>query len=235
MILDQTVKMILFGGGEVCNEILPYIDWDAVRRHPKILCSYSDSTSILDAVTSQTGLVTFYGQSLRTFAPLNSYNWQVFRDRFMNPVSDYASSSPWKVICSGSSEGVLTGGYLVNYAALFGLPWFRLEKETKYLLFLEDHEKFSNPAAVSKWLTHLNHRGVFRQVSGLIFGHYSTNEQPFIDEILARVGVRYHIPVVRCDDFGHGRYNAVYPIGIRAKLDTTNHKNIFTFLENSVL
>ena len=26
MISDQTVKMLLFGGGEVCNEILPYLD-----------------------------------------------------------------------------------------------------------------------------------------------------------------------------------------------------------------
>ena len=28
MITDTEVKMLLFGGGEVCNEMLPYLDFD---------------------------------------------------------------------------------------------------------------------------------------------------------------------------------------------------------------
>ncbi|MDR3314179.1 MAG: LD-carboxypeptidase, partial [Oscillospiraceae bacterium] len=63
MVADDAVQMIFFGGGEGGNETLPYIDYAAIRQHPKIFSSYSDGTSILNAVYAKTGLVTYYGQS----------------------------------------------------------------------------------------------------------------------------------------------------------------------------
>ena len=53
-----------------------------------------------------------------------------------------------------------------------------------------------------------------------------------IDDILFRIGKRYDIPVVRCEDFGHGINNTILPIGIRTKLDTET--NIFCFAESGV-
>lgn len=233
MISDDSVRMLLFGGGEVCNEILPYIDYDNIKKHPKIICSYSDSTTILNAINSKTGLVTFYGASLRTFDILTEYNMRSFTKRVMTTDTDYEKSSKWKTICSGKCEGTLTGGYLVNYAALQGLEYFTLENYIKYILFIEDYEKFSSPAVISKWFSNLEHHGVFKNVTGLIFGHYSDREQPLIDDILYRIGIRHDIPVVRCEDFGHGTNNAILPIGIKAGLETeTNH---FTFCENGVI
>ena len=219
MIADPTVKMILFGGGEVCNEILPYIDYEAVKANPKILLSYSDGTTILNAITSMTGLVTFYGSSPNTFADGNEYNWRNLDLRLMSDITEYIKSSPWRTIRPGKCTGELTGGYLVNYAALQGLKWFEL-KHNDYILFLEDHEGFGSPAVVAKWLTNLEHRGVFEHVKGLIFGHYSERYYPEMDEILWRIGERYDIPVVKCEDFGHGVFNAIIPIGITATLDT---------------
>lgn len=233
MISDDSVKLLLFGGGEVCNEILPFIDYENIIKHPKVICSYSDSTTILNAVHSRTGLVTFYGASPRTFYDLNDYNLRSFEKRLMSADLSYDKSGEWKVICPGKCEGVLTGGYLVNYAALQGLEYFSLRDDIKYILFIEDHESFSSPAVVSKWFSNLEHRGVFKNVTGLIFGHYSEKEQPIIDEILYRIGSRYRIPVVRCEDFGHGVYNSVIPIGIKAKMNTETIE--FCFCESGVV
>lgn len=233
MIADGEVKMLLFGGGEVCNEILPYIDYENIARHPKILCSYSDSTTILNAVHSKTGLVTFYGASLRTFDNLTDYNRQSFINRFVAPETKYVKSGDWQTIRSGAGTGVLSGGYLENYAALQGLRYFALDAKEKYLLFIEFHECFGSPAVASKWFSNLAHRGVFERASGLIFGHYSANPQPQIDAILERIGESYKIPVVKCEDFGHGQNNAVFPIGITARMDTKT--GVFEFLENGVL
>lgn len=232
MIADPSVKMILFGGGEVCNEILPYIDYEAVKSNPKILASYSDSTTILNAITSMTGLVTFYGISPNTFQDWNEYNWQSFEQRLMTDNTEYIKTSPWRIIRPGQCTGELTGGYLVNYAALQGLKWFEL-KHNDYILFLEDHEGFGFPAVVAKWLTNLEHRGVFDHVKGFIFGHYSERYHPELDEILWRIGERYDIPVVKCEDFGHGVFNAIIPIGITATLDT-EHEH-FGFHESGVM
>lgn len=232
MVADDSVRMVLFGGGEVCNELLPYLDYESIARHPKLYCSYSDSTTLLNAIHTKCDLVTFYGASLRTFADLTEYNRLTFVQQCMQTTPAYTKSAPWRTICPGRCEGALAGGYLVNYAALYGLPYYPQVPETDCILFLEDHEKFSQPAVVSKWLANLEHRGVFQRVRGLIFGHYSEREFPQIDGILRDLGMRYGIPVVRCEDFGHGAHTSVLPIGVSARLDTA--ADCFELLESGV-
>ena len=75
MILDNDVKMILFGGGNGVNELLPYIDYENIKKHPKIICSYSDGTSILNAIYSKTCLIVYYGQSPGIFGNLRHYDY----------------------------------------------------------------------------------------------------------------------------------------------------------------
>ncbi len=228
MLLDPEVNMILFGGGEVGNELLPLIDWDIVRTHPKILCSYSDSTTLLNAVTSRTGLVTFYGASPRTFADLSEYNRRSFEQRLLYGGKTHEKGSLWRTICGGNCEGILTGGYLVNYAVMLGGAYFRIDRTKPHILLIEDHEKFSSPAVLSKYFSHIGQSGIMDCVTGLLFGHYSTEENRQVDEILRRFGEKYGIPVVRCEDFGHGANNAIFPLGVGATLDADNLTLEFT-------
>lgn len=220
MIADPEVNMLLFGGGEVCNEILPFVDYDNIVRNPKIICSYSDSTTILNAVTSQTSLVTFYGMSPRTFVDPTEYNIASFNSRLMLESTEYVQNSRWRTLTPGTAVGELIGGYLVNLAVMLGGRYLKIDRSKKHILFIEDHIKFSTPAMVSKWFSHIEQSGLFDCVVGLLFGHYSTDEYPVIDEILTRIGKRYSIPVLSCEDFGHGVNNAIIPIGIKARLDS---------------
>lgn len=220
MILDEEVKMIFFGGGEVCNEILPYVDFEAVKTHPKIICSHSDSTTILNAVYAKTSLVTYYGACPQTFINLTDYNYKQFISRLMDGGTGFfEQNSKWETINKGSCEGTLIGGYLINFAVMLNGKFFPLDLSRKYVLFLEDHEQFSSPAVVSKYLSHIEQSGLLSQVSGVIFGNYSDHCYPEINEILTRFAVKHGFPVVKCDDFGHGENNAVLPIGVKAKLD----------------
>lgn len=258
MILDDDVKMLLFTGGEVSTHLLPLLDYELIRKHPKIISSFSDSTSLLNAVSCRSGLVTFYGQSIRTFEKCYEtiregkdlpYNLQVFMERLVEVSSRYKAAAPWRVLCEGHAEGTLTGGYLVNYTLLQDTPYYSLKEEMRGeergLLFLEDHEKFNEPAAVSRYLSCLEQEGVFEKASGLIFGHYSENAEPFyegsnkskdeiVDEILFRIGEKHRIPVVRTDDFGHGACNQILPIGVRAVLDAREKNVRFELCESGV-
>ena len=232
MLADPDVDAIMFGGGEVSNELLPYIDYDLLRQNPKVVCSYSDATTLLNALQSMSGVVTFYGISPRSFANVSLYNWMNFEGRLIRPHLTHRKSSQWRMITPGYCEGTLIGGYLENYAALQGLPWYHIDHSEPHLLFIEDHEMFSPPAMVSKWFSNLEHRGVFESVTGLIFGHYSKKDVPEIDQILERIGKKYKIPVVHCEDFGHGTYQSVFPIGVRARMDAAGDD--FAFLELGV-
>ena len=45
MVADDSVKMVLFGGGDGAVEVLPLIDYENIRKHPKLFSSYSDADS----------------------------------------------------------------------------------------------------------------------------------------------------------------------------------------------
>lgn len=233
LIRDPDVRMILFGGGEVGHEILPYIDYDALRTRPKLIGSFSDGTSIVEAIHVKTGLVTFYGPTPRVFAEERAYNLRCFLKRMTTLDTDYERFDDWTVLRGGRCEGVLTGGYLVNYAAMLQGDYFTWDRNEKYLLFLEDHEWFSKPAVVSNWLGYISQSGLMDNVTGLLFGLYSDENQAAIDDTLKRFGDQHNIPVAHCRDFGHGAASAIFPIGTRAKMDATG--KTFEFLESGVL
>ena len=68
---DDEVKTIMcVKGGEDSNTTLDYIDYEMINKHPKIICGFSDNTSILNAIHEKTGLVTYHGP---TFKSLTSW------------------------------------------------------------------------------------------------------------------------------------------------------------------
>ncbi len=63
--LDDSVDMILATiGGFNSNELLPYLDYDLIKNHPKIICGYSDTTALLNAIYAKSGLETYMGTIL---------------------------------------------------------------------------------------------------------------------------------------------------------------------------
>jgi len=219
MILDDTVKMIFFGGGSGAIELLPYIDYAAVKRNPKIFLSYSDGTSILNAIYSKTGLITYYGQTPGDFEDLRYYTYEQFASHFLlGNAETFVSNSEWYSLYDGICEGTLIGGYTLNFALLLNSCYFKLQN--KYVLFLEDHEKFNDVATVSMFLSHIEQNEFINRVSGLIFGHYSEIINQDLMERLKRFGAKHNIPVAYCDDFGHGTNHAILPIGKNIVLNT---------------
>lgn len=225
MVEDNEVKMLLFGGGEVCNEILPFVNFEQITKKPKIICSYSDSTTILNAITALSGVVTYYGQSLRTFLDLTDYNEKCFQSAFCsNDQQVFIPNSKWEIIHDGKCEGMLVGGYLPNFALMMNSNYFKYDDRCKYILFMEDHIRFSSSAVISKYLSHIEQSGFMNQVVGFMIGHYSEEESPEFTDIFLRMARKYNIPAIKCDDFGHGMNNAIIPIGIYSELDAHKYR-----------
>jgi len=221
LVADDNVQMIFFGGGESAVEILPLIDYANIRRHPKLFSSYSDGTSILNAIYSQTGLITYYGATPSGFFDLRYYDYTQFNAHFVEgyEVQQFVSDSEWRTLHSGSCKGTLIGGYISLFGLMLANEYFKYDAEKKYLLFLEDHERFSSVGAVSTYLSFISQSEFMRNVVGLIFGHYAVNVPEVLLRCLERFGITHNIPVVYTDDFGHGTRHAILPIGVSATLD----------------
>lgn len=219
LILDDEVKLIFFGGGEGAEDVVPLIDYEAAARHPKRWLSYSDGTSILHEVWRRTGLTTLYGQSPGFIPGISSYNKEQFICHVTGSPASHIPASTWQALVPGMAEGTLIGGYLGNF--LFTAAMSRIPPNQKYILFLEDNERFQGVEGVSALLGRLEQCGVMQQTVGLLFGHYSVVCSEQLMQRLARLGEKWNIPTAYCDDFGHGIYHAVLPIGAQARLDAS--------------
>lgn len=219
MARDSEVKLVFFGGGDGAVELLPYVDFDAIRENPKLYLSYSDGTTILEAIRGRTGLVTYYGQTPGLFMDISDYDWGHFKARIMegNP-GPFAQNSRWRCIREGEAEGELIGGFLLNFALLQGIGCVPVSPQKKYLLFLETLEDFNSIPMAGAYLSHVAQSLLMPQVSGLLMGHFSDEERPLLYGRLERLGKKWDIPVAYCDDFGHGRNHGILPIGGQAVL-----------------
>jgi muramoyltetrapeptide carboxypeptidase len=100
---DESVDAILATiGGYNSNELLPYLDYDLMAQNPKIFCGYSDTTALLNAIYTKTGIQTYMGPSYSSFKMKEGQEYQsqswlkaVTQDNYdLVPSKDW-SSDPW--------------------------------------------------------------------------------------------------------------------------------------------
>ncbi len=224
LIRDPEVRMVFFGGGEGADDVLPLLDYDAIRQKPKLYLSYSDGTSILNAVWAAGGSGVLYGQmpGLLPHMAAGDYNERMFR-RFTEGFPEiHERSAPWHTLTPGVARGTLLGGYLMNF--IFLCATGRIPRDRKYVLCLEDHRQFFGIEAESAWIGRLEQCGIMPCVTGILFGHYASPVEPYLLQRLRQLGEKWRIPVAYCDDFGHAdainSAQAILPLGADAELDT---------------
>ncbi len=68
LVNDTAVDYIVSAkGGDYLAEMLPYVDFDAVKANPKWIQGYSDNTSLLLAVTTLCDIATVYGYNFGNY------------------------------------------------------------------------------------------------------------------------------------------------------------------------
>ena len=66
---DEVDAILCFGGGYGCTRILDLLDYDLIRKHPKLLIGFSDVTALHTAIGQNSRLVTIqwtYAQNFIT-------------------------------------------------------------------------------------------------------------------------------------------------------------------------
>ena len=97
-------------GGISSNQLLDLIDYEAIRKNPKIFIGYSDITVLLVAIYKKTGLITLHGPNLHSLKKLN----KKAEDFLFNLLSGKECVLPTKIeiIKKGTAKGKLLGGNL---------------------------------------------------------------------------------------------------------------------------
>lgn len=222
MFKDKEVKMIWCAkGGENSNITFEYIDFELIKQNPKIICGFSDITSITNIITQKTGLVTFSGTNFKTIATDETdYSLKEVMKRFVEGSLELGESkNGYITIQEGMAEGELVGG---NLNLTNGLVSGKYDIDfTGKILFLEELGYETSPALASNFLYHMKQNGVFEKVNGIWLGNYTHESNIKLEQILLDVlGDEFKGPIIKSENFGHIDSKTVIPIGIKAKINT---------------
>lgn len=258
LIRDPEIKCIISTiGGSNSNSLLPYIDYESLRKNPKIIIGYSDMTAILYGIYNKIDLVTFYGPALvASFGELGALaeeNFRYFSDILISATSPHLLKNPdewtdeyipWEKQARAKTtiknelltlhEGVVTGRLLVGNLnttlGIYGSEYMPTIQEGD-ILVIEDGLK--TPDVIERSFAHLKINGLFEKLGGLVLGKHErfddgkTGRRPH--EILQEVMGPVEFPVLAEYDCSHTLPMITLPIGVQARLDT-KHQTI-TLLE----
>lgn len=221
---DPDVRAILFArGGSGLLRVLPGLDWDLLRRHPRAYVGYSDLTPFLLEVVRRLGLVTFHGplvaaELAREMAPDEESS-------FLDALAGrYPLSLPfrsWLRPPEGprrTPAGPLLGGCLSLLSSTLGTPWFPdLEGS---ILFWEDVNE--PPYRIDRLLTHLRLSDNLARIAGMIVGHLDGGPgAPDVDwpALVSDSLSGLDLPVAWGLESGHLQPNWTLPLGLPARLE----------------
>ena len=223
---DPEIKAIFFiRGGWGTARLMDKIKWNWFSENPKIIVGFSDITYLLNAITHETGLVTFHG-------PVGNSGWNNFTVEALKLSLFQVTPLTYKVDVqeknasfiqkNGKTSGALVGGNLCVFTSMLGSPFFPDCKNK--VLFLEETDE--EPYSIDRMLTSLRLAGVFNQINGLILGKFSkcspeTPSQSFtLNEVFHLHFKDADFPIMSNAPIGHNRNKWTLPLGVELELDT---------------
>jgi muramoyltetrapeptide carboxypeptidase len=219
---EPGVDMILaLRGGYSAMKILPFLDFELIRKHPKIIAGFSDLSALLNPIFERTGQVTLHAPMLINLDTPTAFTL----NSLINAVKGYPEKNlfkgaPCKVYQPGSAAGILKGGNLITLTALIDTDW---EIETPgAILFLEDVDEKLHQ--VDRYLTQWILAGKFKDIKALIIGDFRGLRSKQVYDILASQ-MELNFPVVHCPYIGHVANKITLPIGAEVELHT-NRKQL---------
>ncbi len=231
-------------GGFNSNSLLPHLDWNLIRAHPKIFCGYSDITALQAAMLARGDLVTYSGPHWSSFGmerhfeyTLDAFTDCLFGDERLTIsaaktwtddewYADQQNRHPmpndgWWVLAEGEAEGRIIGGNLCTLNLLQGTAYFPSLAES--VLFLEDDLE-SRPHHFDRNLVSLLQQPGFAGVRGLVIGRFqraSGMTRELLDQLVRTKPELRGLPVVANADFGHTSPLITFPIGGDVELSAT--------------
>lgn len=227
MFKDYEVRAIIcLDGGQTCNTFIDLLDYEVIKKNPKIITGYSDITVLLQAIYKETGLITFHGESFKHFGEEHAEEkYKEFESAFINKKIGKILKGNKRIIRSGNVDGNIIGTNLGSMMYLLGTEY--LPDMQNNILLIESYR--TSPNECQRRFAHLKQYGIFDKIKGIIIGYnYDLQKNgdtyPQMEDILLEYTKEYKFPIIKCNDFGHKIVNSVIPIGVKCKIDSNNNK-----------
>lgn len=242
-------------GGYNSNQLLQFIDYELIAKNPKIICGFSDITTLANAITAKTGMITYLGPHFSSWGMRHGFNYSLecFMMCCMNESSfnilpseswsddswyldqekrEFIKNDGYWTLNQGHAIGRIVGGHVRCLNALQGTEyWPRLDDT---ILILEEDEEI-NPSLFDRQLQSLIHQNDFNGVRGVLIGRFQ-NKTKMTKELLSKIistkKELLHIPIIANIDMGHTTPQVTFPIGGTAEISTDLNNCLIKIIEH---
>lgn len=234
-------------GGDDSYRLLPYLDYELIRSHPKVFIGFSDITTEC-CCFAHAGVMSYYGPSLLTpiaqpgrldeytesamrralfsgevigrVEPCQRYTPVEWRDLSQDEIVWQENSGYEVVQGRGKVRGRLIGGCLGPLQQIMGTEVFPdRECWEGSLLFVENSAPYGSTLAELHGWRALAACGALDVCGGLITAAMSGEERETLKKILKYEVHREDLPVISNVDFVHRTPMTVLPVGALAEMD----------------
>jgi muramoyltetrapeptide carboxypeptidase len=225
----EVKAIICIRGGYGSPRLIDKIDYNLIKRHPKIFVGYSDITALQLAFLKKAGLISFAGPMLAVdfwdeVSPFTEEMfWTILTCKKKIGKINNPGNERFYVLRPGKSEGELIGGNLSLITSLLGtqyIPSF----ESKVLLLEEVGEA---PYRIDRMLNQLRLSGILEQIKGIILGNFLncvetdiSKKTLTLNDVISDYFEKFNKPVIY--NFKHGHLSDMITVvfGIRYKLNS---------------
>ena len=236
---DAEVKGIVCArGGAGALGVLPLLDPERLRAHPKVFVGCSDIT-FLHLLLGRLGQVSVHGPMVAGDLADGSYDRASLAHVLRGEGPPYESGGEDLMpLRPGRGVGELRGGCLAIVASAAGTPWALEPSAEGTVLFLEDvHER---PYRIDRMLRQLRLSGAFEGLRGIVFGDMrgcaaKQDEGYALEAVILEALDGIEVPIALGLSSGHTANPAIsLPLGVRASLECDAEQARFEVLEPAV-
>lgn len=208
---DDIHDVFDISGGDLANELLPYLDYKRIADSGKTFWGYSDLTSILNGIYSKTGNSGMLYQ-IRNLIGVCGQEQQEKFYQMLQRKGDDLFRFDYHFIQGTEMEGIVIGGNIRCLLKLAGTEYFPDCHDR--ILLLESLS--GDMSRITAYFSQLQQMGVFDRCVGILLGTFTQLEQENgIDAapILLQRFVRRDLPIAKTQQIGHGADSKAIMIG----------------------
>ncbi len=242
MFADPEVKAIICSrGGYGAPRILHRLNYDLIRKNPKIFVGYSDITALNLGLLARAGLVSFSGPmvAVEMGQGIHNFSEKSLWDCLTNANNQIVLKNPndikIKIIKEGKAEGHLIAGCISVFSAILGGSY--MPDLEGAILVVEDIGEV--PYRLDRYFAQMRLAGILDKINGLILGQFidcvpSENGTSSLttEEVIQDYTKDLDIPVIANFAYGHGSVKLTLPIGVNAEINTATQS--VRILENPI-
>lgn len=262
LINDPSIDYIVSAkGGDYLAEMLPYIDYEAVKNNPKWIQGYSDNTSILFSITTLCDIATVYGYHFGNFG-MNTWHksiadnidilegklkvqesFNMYQNDFSDNTNGFVLTEKVLVKNGRDNEAECFQGRLIGGCldVLFDIAGTKYEDAAGFanryaddgiIWYLESFDAIGERMVIMLWK--LKELGWFEHTKGFIFGRpcfYRSFAELSYMDAVMTTLGELNVPVLFDADIGHKEPQWTMINGAMAKVQYADGKASLTYID----